>query len=258
MRLAGHHHRPAHVAVELGQGPAAIDQPVAALDHDVRVGADHGQVPLQAMGEALPIVLWRLDLVVEGAGAADERSVFGSGEGQVQAFIERSVAVGPDGPGGARGALRQQRPRRIAGGHEGRPGRAGHAQKVQLSMHGLRWPRGVGDQHHRALLGGEALKGVTGGGEALSAVVDHAPDVAQQDVVVGGDGGEAGQGKRRAHAPAVTVCGRRVNGSRSSLRSSPRRRGTRFIHELSLGFTWIPAFAGMSGFTLPPASSSHA
>src|ERR1700744_828546 len=47
VRLAVEDHLATELAVELGDGAGAIDQPVAALDDDIGVGADQRQFPRQ-------------------------------------------------------------------------------------------------------------------------------------------------------------------------------------------------------------------
>src|SRR5690606_7108903 len=90
-----------------------------------------------------------------------------------------------------------------ARGDKGFPGAARHAQAVQLRHHVRRRARRVGDQDDMAALLVELGQGVAGCGPALAPVVDHAPDVAEQDIVVIGDGGQAGQRMRLGHAPLI-------------------------------------------------------
>ncbi|MNR13287.1 hypothetical protein D3C85_1296830 [compost metagenome] len=67
-----------------------------------------------------------------------------------------------------------------------------------------------------AALGVEVGQGRAGRGPALATVVDHAPDVAQQDIVIVSDGGEARQGVRQGHGPFI------ASGARGG-RPQPRR-----------------------------------
>ena len=201
VRLARHADLAAQVGVELGQGPGAGDQPVAPLHHDVGVGAEQGQATGEDGLEALAVVLGGLGLVVVGAGDADDGGVLRSGQVQAEAGVEGGVPVWPDGPDGPRRALGQQGAGGVARGDHGVPGRAGHAQGVQLGNHVGGGPRGVGDQDDRPPALGEGGQGPAGGGEALAAIVDDAPDVGQDHVVAVGDLVQALDRRGKAHDP---------------------------------------------------------
>src|SRR5690606_22091218 len=203
-RLARHDHPPAHRLVQISDGAAAIDDRIPALHHAIGVGADQLQSALGRRRQTFAIVLGRLGGVVIRPGDGNEGGVFGAvGAGQVQAFIQGEVAIRADDPGRAGRAARQLHPGGVARGDKGLPGAARHAQTVQLRHHVRRRARRVRDQDDMAALLVELGQGVAGGGPALAPVVDHAPDVAEQDIVVIGDGGQAGQRMRLGHAPLI-------------------------------------------------------
>src|SRR3954452_24352373 len=74
-------------------------------------------------------------------------------------------------------------PRQVAGGDDAIVRRARHGEAIELADDGAPRPRRVGDQERRAPLLTEARQGLAGWREGLDAVVDHAPDVAQDHVV---------------------------------------------------------------------------
>ena len=199
MGLAGHDHLAAEGLVELGERAAAVDQPVAPLDHDVGIGADHLQPAGRGAFEPVLIVARAFGLIIDGSGAGDEGGLVEALEGQAEPLIERRVPVGAQAPGGAGRPLGQQQAGGVAGGDKGRPGLPRDAEGVELGDHVGRGPRRVGDQDHRPPLGPPARERRTGGRKALAAIVDDAPDVAQQDVIVVDKVGKALGRLRRAH-----------------------------------------------------------
>ena len=186
--LAGHGDPAAERFVDIGEGAAAVDDPVAALDDAVGVGADQLQIAGGGLGQLFDIVLGRLGLVVDHAGDRQEGGVGDAGRAlQVQALVENVVAGRAYDQGRAGGAAGQLHPGSVARGDEGLPAVAGHAEGIELGDDVGGRARRVGDQHDVPALFIELRQGLAGLGPAFAAVVDHAPDVAQQDVVVGGD-----------------------------------------------------------------------
>ena len=222
--LSGHPHHTAEGLVELGQGAAAVDQLVAPLHHLVRVGADHGQLPRRAGGQGRAVILGGLDLVVIGPGAGDEHGLVGADELYPQALVQRPVPIRADLPGRTRRQLGQQLAGGVARTDERPPRRARHAQAVQLFVDVHRRPGRIGDQDHRPDLGVVTGQRRAGVGETLPPVMDHPPDVAEQDVILSGEVGQSGDQLGRGHARRVAGDGGGVN-----LRPSPggRRRGPR-------------------------------
>ena len=72
---------------------------------------------------------------------------------------------------------------------------------IQLRDHVRGWARRVGDQDDMAALAVEAGQGLARTSPAFAAVVDHAPHVTEQNVVVGGDVAEVRQSVGKGHAP---------------------------------------------------------
>ena len=103
--LARHDDRPAKAGVQVGQRSGAQDDLVAALHHLVGIGADHHQPPFGGAGQGMAVLVQRVVLVVEQAGAGDEGRLVGPrGQADVDAVIDDVVA------------LRPQLPRRAFGG----------------------------------------------------------------------------------------------------------------------------------------------
>ncbi len=71
VRLAGEDHLAAEIAVELRQRAGAKDELVAALDHEVGVGADHRHAAGDALLQHLAIVVGMLGLFVHEADVDD-------------------------------------------------------------------------------------------------------------------------------------------------------------------------------------------
>src|SRR3954469_17652270 len=84
-------------------------------------------------------------------------------------------------------ALADDAPRQVAGGDDAVVRRARHGEAIELADDGAPRPRRVGDQDRRAAPLTEARQGLAGWREGLDAVVDHAPDVAQDHVIAGRD-----------------------------------------------------------------------
>ena len=209
--LAGHGDATAEAFIEVGERAAAPDQPVAALDHPVGVGADHFEVARDARGEAFAIVRRRLGLVINHARDGDEGGVGGRpGDLEAETFIEGPVAVRADDPGRAGRAFAQFRAGGVARGHDGTPGVPRHAELVHLLDHARRGTRRIGDQDYLSVVAVEPGQGRAGLGPAFTAVMDHPPDVAEQDVVVGGDVGQAGDGEGQGHGGLIAFWRARV------------------------------------------------
>ena len=62
-------------------------------------------------------------------------------------------------------------------------GVGGNAQLVELPRHPFRRPRRIGDENDGAALAAKPRQRIAGVGEGGDAVMHHAPDVAQHDVV---------------------------------------------------------------------------
>ena len=222
--FAGHGDPAAEAFVQIGQRAAAVDKPVAALDHPVRVGADQFESARHAGGQAFAIVLGRFGLVIDRAGDRDEGRVGGTVRDlQAETVIEGPVAVRTDDPGRAGRAFGEFVAGGVARGDDGAPAVARHVQGVELDHHAWRRARRVGDQHDVAMVAVEPAQGLAGPGPAFAPVVDHAPDVAEQQVIVGGDVGQAGEGVGEGHAGLIAGSAAGVKAARAGTPLPARR-----------------------------------
>src|SRR5205814_4365943 len=71
VRLAVENHLAAELAIEFGDRAGAIDQPVAALDDDVGIGADQPQPAFAGLHHHAAIIVRLLGPVYEHPGAYD-------------------------------------------------------------------------------------------------------------------------------------------------------------------------------------------
>ena len=91
--LAGIDHLAAILGIDLRERAGAVDEFVAALDQMVGIGAEHGELPIGKLVQQTLIVLRRLGLVVEQAGADDELGVLGIDARDIEAIEDRQVAL---------------------------------------------------------------------------------------------------------------------------------------------------------------------
>src|SRR5438270_532572 len=96
VRLAIENHLAAELAIELGDGAGTIDQPVAALDDNVGIGADQRQLALAGLHHHAAIIFRRLGLVVEQPGANDVIGLLQRREHRIEAAMDRAVALGAE------------------------------------------------------------------------------------------------------------------------------------------------------------------
>ena len=104
---------------------------MAALDDQIRIGADQRHLAGDEVGEHVAVVFRRLDLVVEEAGADDTFSLFPGHDLDIQTVEKRQVTFGAEQvyllrTGGDQGAGD------IAGGDNAVIGRVGNADGAQL------------------------------------------------------------------------------------------------------------------------------
>src|SRR5215203_5421709 len=144
-------------------------------------------------------------------------------EAQIEAGEDRLVALRADVMHDLVLALADDAPRQVAGGDDAVIGRARHGEPVELADDGAPRPRRVGDQDRSAAPVPEARQGLAGWREGLDAVVDHAPDVAEDHVVAGRDLLEA-----RDEADGFGLL--RGHGDRGCWRESRRYGATREVN----------------------------
>src|SRR5215217_4111580 len=187
VRLAGVEDLAAHLLVGKRDRAGAGDELAAALNQEVRIGAQHPKLALAHAGERRPVILGGLAGVVEQARADDVVGVLEVAEAQVEAGEDRLVALRADVMHDLVLALADDAPRQVAGGDDAVIGPARHGEPVELADDGAPRPRRVGDQDRSAAPVPEARQGLAGLLRGLDAVVDHAPDVAEDHVVAGRD-----------------------------------------------------------------------
>ena len=83
--------------------------------------------------------------------------------------------------------LGYQRSGHVPGGDNVIPGARGHTNDIKLLDDTIARPRRVGDQHHRLAGRTPGFQCLDGKGKGIDAIVDHAPDITQHHVVVGGN-----------------------------------------------------------------------
>src|SRR5690606_26691858 len=88
--LAGHEDAAAPCLVEIGEGAAAIDEPVAVLDHAVGIGADHRQIAREPERDAL---LVHVGGVVVGIEVGDDHRIgrIRGADGEIEPLEQRLV-----------------------------------------------------------------------------------------------------------------------------------------------------------------------
>ena len=188
--LAGIDHFAAEFLVESRDRAGAIDDIRTARDDEIGIGADHRQRTRQEPAEQRAVILRRLDGVVEEARAHHIIGRIGGAERNLELAEQGQVAFRTEMEGGLARPRQQKDAGDVAGRRDGIVGRACDAELVELLGHDVAGPRRIGDQDDAAAPGTEAHQGLARVGERHVTVVNHAPDVAQNDIVVGGEGAE--------------------------------------------------------------------
>ena len=96
MRLAVIDHLAARGFIGPGQRAGAIDQPAAALDDDVGIGADHREATPRHRVQHGPIILGRFSVVVEQPRAQHKGCLFRRHAVDREARKQPPVALGPE------------------------------------------------------------------------------------------------------------------------------------------------------------------
>ncbi len=96
----------------------------------------------------------------------------------------------PDVVNGRHAALGDEADRHVAGGDDRIESVRRHAEADHLLADRRARPWGVADEHHRAAALAESDQRIGSGAKGFFAVMQHAPDVAQNDIVAIGDGAE--------------------------------------------------------------------
>ncbi len=103
---------------------------------------------------------------------------------------DREIAFRPDVEHGA-AARRDLGARHVARRRDAVIGVGGNAELVELARHPFRRPRRIGDEDDGAAVAAKPGQRIAGLGEGGDAVMHHAPDVAQHDIVARRQGAEA-------------------------------------------------------------------
>ena len=197
MGLAEVQRRAADLLVKLRERARAIDPRLAHVHDDVGIGAQHLQPARGRLFQHLAVILGRLVRLVEGAGRDDPLGILeGDALNAARAGIvgpgeEAKVLLGPDMPDAATHLARPHRVLRgIARGHDVVPSVARHAEPRDLFGHEPLRPRRVRHQRHAPPLPAERLQGRDRRRIGHAPVMDAAPQVAEEDVVVARDFGQ--------------------------------------------------------------------
>ena len=193
MGLAEHSHVAAKVGVTPRQRAGAPIEPVADLDHDVGVGAEHHEIAPAQLLEPRIIIFWRLVVLVDQSGADDVIGVARADQPNRRAKLASSgleqtnIAFRPEVMAG-RAVTRDD----LAKGQFARRDQiviatAGKPEMFELAPHLLAGARGVGDQHRRPAAGAIGPQRIRRGREVLGAVDQHAPNVAEYGVIPSGE-----------------------------------------------------------------------
>ena len=160
---------------------------MAALDDEIGIGADHQEIAPAHGLEPRPVILDGLVLVVVEAGADHVIGLVDGAEAHVEPIVDRHVAGRADVMHDLPDALLDGEPGQVAGGDDGVIGRARHAETVELRSHRSAGARRVGDEDHLPALGAEAGQRVACRLIGFDAVMQHAPDIAEDEIVAFGE-----------------------------------------------------------------------
>ena len=154
--LAGVDDRTAEVFISTSQRSGAVDEDVAAMDHDVRIGANHGHGASRHVAELGFVVAGRLGHIVPQPGAKRIACVFQGHEvrpaaRRLSGSVEKAeVALGPDVEDGIADPFGNQIDRDVARGRNGVKCMRRDAEPLELAADRRGRPWRVADQNHRA------------------------------------------------------------------------------------------------------------
>jgi len=117
---------------------------VAAFDHQIRIGADEGNVALLEGHEHVVIIFRHFLLIVEEARADDGVCLIRADHLNIQAVEQRHVALRTEEEDLPR-ALGDQVARHVTRGDDAVIGTVGNAQQPKLGNYAGRRPRRIGD-----------------------------------------------------------------------------------------------------------------
>jgi len=193
MRLAGVDDRAAELFITASQRSGAINEGVAAVDHDVRVGANHRHAAVRYGPQFRFIIVGRFGLVVSEAGAQHILGVLERNESRLSASSlcgsveEAEVAPRSDVEDPVAFLFLHQSDGHVAR-RDDRVERFRRNPKPQnLPVDGRRRPWSIGDQNHRPAAPPERPQRFRRGRKRGHAVVEDAPDIAKNRIIASGD-----------------------------------------------------------------------
>ena len=220
MRLAGNQGAAAEQRIVARQRAGAPDQAVAALDDDVGIGADERQVARRGSAAASRHSPPASRSRRRTGRCRQRRRLELVDQIDVEPVIDRKVAIGAEMIDAAR-AGRDQVAGHVAGGDDRVPRAVRNAQRSQLRDDVGARPRRIGDQHDgqpssraQRQRRGRRRKGA-------HAIVDHAPDVAQDRRIARRDVLQRADDRRQL-GHALTL---RISGCRRPAIDPPRKPG---------------------------------
>ena len=176
--------------IEIGDRASAVDEIGAALDHHVRIAAEHEHFAREHRLEHVAEIVHRLARVVEQSGADDVIGGFQRREPDRQPVEYRHVALRSEVKDALLRPLAHLVMRHVAGGNDRVISLARHLQPRELPLHLRAWARRVGDEYDARALRACPHQRVAGRRKRLHAVMHHAPNVAEDEVVAGGEFGK--------------------------------------------------------------------
>ncbi len=190
IRLAGIDHVAALGGIAVRDRAGAVDQVLAALDHDVGIGADHRQLAREHRRNDLVVVVRALGRVVVQAGADHVVRALDRSHRRAETFEDRQISRRADMRDPFARPLDDQRAGDVAGAHDRVVAVTRHLEAVDELLHELARARRIGDQHDGAATFAELAQRIARVRSRRDAVVHDAPDVRQQHVVVRRNGRE--------------------------------------------------------------------
>ena len=183
VRLAGIDDRSARFLIGCRKRARAPDEPVAALDQMIGIGADHRQLALGKRAQELGIVVGRLGLVVEQARADNELGRCRLAELDVDPRENGPVALGPEMEDGCALMLFEFVAGEVARGNGRVIGIVRNAKTAELVLDGRTRPRRVRKQNHDAALVAKGARRGDRAREGATTVMHDAPDIDEPGAV---------------------------------------------------------------------------
>jgi len=198
--LAEIEHLAAHFLVEPCQRAGAIEDRIAVMDDDIGIGAEHLQAELLCHQQGRAVIIRGFGAVIHEAGAEDALGLLEGNAADIGGVVhlgrrreEPEILLGPDvihllsdhaaierDAGG------------ITGGGDVIPGICRHLEARELGFHIRLRAGGICEQDHDPAAGAEIPERRHGLGKGAYAIVQAAPEIAQERIMAGRDFREAG------------------------------------------------------------------